>query len=207
MNHRGDRLRSGGQLLHHQPGRDPESRGCRFVPATREQIATLAMQRRVFWVDGQAFLALQPDGFLETAATLQRLLKQPLPAPVCSPIDPQPTAPACPDPDTSYPPQLEAGQAEVSRLPPEEARSRAGAPARVSSPVPPPPSLPVQPVRPSSQAALVETVQLVSACLSTHPVPQEELEALIRATHQAVLRMRAAQEQHEPRQTRPAAKL
>jgi hypothetical protein len=65
-----------------------ESRGCRFVPATPEQIATLAMQRRVFWVDGHAFLALRPDGFLETAATLQRLLKQPLPAPVCSPVDP-----------------------------------------------------------------------------------------------------------------------
>jgi hypothetical protein len=54
-----------------------ESRGCRFVPATREQIATLAMQRRVFWVDGQAFLERRQDGFLETAATLHGLLEQP----------------------------------------------------------------------------------------------------------------------------------
>jgi hypothetical protein len=62
-----------------------ESRGCRFVPATREQIATLAMQRRVFWVDGQAFLALRPDGFFETATTLQGLLEQPPSEPASAP--------------------------------------------------------------------------------------------------------------------------
>ncbi|WP_157986121.1 hypothetical protein, partial [Teichococcus vastitatis] len=56
-----------------------EARGCQFVVATREQIAVMAMQRRVFWMEGKAFLAMRPDGFFETAATLQGLLKQPLP--------------------------------------------------------------------------------------------------------------------------------
>ncbi|HWX51535.1 MAG TPA: hypothetical protein VNZ61_26110 [Roseomonas sp.] len=167
-----------------------ESRGCRFVPATGEQIATLAMQRRVFWLDGQAFLAMRPDGFFETAATLQRLLRQPLPEPVRWPDDPQPTAPAFSDPAAASLPPPEAGRPEGRSLPAKPARSKRRAPARVSSPALPssPQDKSVQP----SQAALVETVQLVSAYLSAHPVSQWELDALIRDTHQTVLRIRAS---------------
>lgn len=56
-----------------------QAHGCRFVPATESQVHGLAMQRRIFWLEGQAFLAIRPDGFQETAATLQSLLLGPPP--------------------------------------------------------------------------------------------------------------------------------
>jgi len=75
--------------------RQAQARGCRFVPATESQVHGLAMQRRIFWLDGQAFLAIRPDGFQETAATLQSLLLRPLPpAPVPARTEaPQPEGP------------------------------------------------------------------------------------------------------------------
>ena len=47
------------------------ARGCAFLPAGEAQVARLAMQRRVFTLDGEPFVATRDGGcFLETHATL-----------------------------------------------------------------------------------------------------------------------------------------
>jgi hypothetical protein len=52
------------------------ARGCAFVPASPEQVARLAMQRRVFTLGGRPFLATRDGGgFHETHATLARLIE------------------------------------------------------------------------------------------------------------------------------------
>ena len=49
--------------------------GCAFLPATDEQVGRLSMQRRVFRIDGQPFVATRDGGgFFETHATLLPLI-------------------------------------------------------------------------------------------------------------------------------------
>jgi hypothetical protein len=50
--------------------------GCTFLPVIESQIARLSMQRRIFTLDGQSFLATRDGGgFHETHATLALLLE------------------------------------------------------------------------------------------------------------------------------------
>jgi len=50
--------------------------GCTFVPASEAQVQRLAMQRRIFTLDGLPFVASRDgDDFLETHATLARLIE------------------------------------------------------------------------------------------------------------------------------------
>jgi hypothetical protein len=48
--------------------------GIRLTPATPDQVQRLAMQRRIFRIDGAPHLATRDGSFFETAATLQRLI-------------------------------------------------------------------------------------------------------------------------------------
>ena len=50
--------------------------GCAFLPATEPQVALLSMQRRIFRIDGQPFLATRDGGgFFETQGTLSVLIE------------------------------------------------------------------------------------------------------------------------------------
>jgi len=50
--------------------------GCIFLPASEAQVQRLAMQRRIFTLDGMPFVATCDDGgFFETHATLARLIE------------------------------------------------------------------------------------------------------------------------------------
>ncbi|MFC3127220.1 hypothetical protein ACFOD4_19300 [Pseudoroseomonas globiformis] len=168
-----------------------EARGCRFLAATPQQVATMAMQRRVFWVEGQAWLAMRRDGFFETAATLQRLLREPLPEPaqeaeaaVAAPGQPEtPPVEAAPAPEAliaaTKPPAADPAERVKLRQKPRPAASATLARAGHAGP------------EARDAAALAETARLVCACLSGRSMAWQELDALIRGTHQAVLRMRS----------------
>jgi hypothetical protein len=50
--------------------------GCAFLPATEAQVARLSMQRRVFRIDGEPFVATRDGGgFMETHGTLTLLIE------------------------------------------------------------------------------------------------------------------------------------
>ena len=50
--------------------------GCTFFPASEMQVQRLAMQRRIFTLDGMPFVASRDGGgFFETHATLARLIE------------------------------------------------------------------------------------------------------------------------------------
>ena len=52
-----------------------KARGCAFFPATEEQVARLGMQRRIFTLGGNPYVAsCDGGGFLETLGTLAALL-------------------------------------------------------------------------------------------------------------------------------------
>lgn len=86
-----------------------QARGCAFQPANPEQIHQMAMQRRVFWLQDQAYLALRPDGFFETAATLAKLLEAPEPDPGPVGVAPPPPEPEA-EAELALPPQPPAFQ-------------------------------------------------------------------------------------------------
>jgi hypothetical protein len=50
--------------------------GCVFEPASPAAVQRLAMQRKVFYIDGQAMLAGRGDGLFETVGTLMQLIEQ-----------------------------------------------------------------------------------------------------------------------------------
>src|SRR4051794_6522568 len=50
--------------------------GVSFLPASDAQVQRLAMQRKVFYRDGEPLLATRGDGLFETAATLRRLIEE-----------------------------------------------------------------------------------------------------------------------------------
>ncbi|GGC25842.1 hypothetical protein GCM10011504_00060 [Siccirubricoccus deserti] len=50
--------------------------GCVFEPASPAAVQRLAMQRKVFYIDGQAVLAGRGDGLFETVGTLMQLIDQ-----------------------------------------------------------------------------------------------------------------------------------
>ncbi|MDO9714376.1 hypothetical protein [Paracraurococcus lichenis] len=53
-----------------------EACGVTFLPATPAQVQRLAMQRKVFYADGQPILATRGDGFYETVGTLQQVIEE-----------------------------------------------------------------------------------------------------------------------------------
>ena len=53
--------------------------GCVITPATEDQVRRLTMQRRVFSIGGEPFVAAR-DGFFETHGTLAALIEQHRPA-------------------------------------------------------------------------------------------------------------------------------
>jgi len=61
--------------LTHDQVRAAEAAGCTFTPATPDQVARLTMQRRIFTIDGQPYVARrQGAGFYETQGTLAPLI-------------------------------------------------------------------------------------------------------------------------------------
>ena len=115
-----------------------ETLGCSFQPAAPDQIARLSMQRRVFWLDDQAFLGQRQDGFYETAATLTRLLQE---AKVALPpeavlAEPEPAPPALAEPVLVEPAAVEPTVAEpapaAAAVPEEEAAAEPPPPARAA---------------------------------------------------------------------------
>ena len=50
--------------------------GCALVPATEDQLQRLSMQRRIFSIDGQPFVATRGGGLNETHGTLAALIEQ-----------------------------------------------------------------------------------------------------------------------------------
>ncbi|MGK7870945.1 hypothetical protein [Falsiroseomonas sp. E2-1-a20] len=117
--------------------------GVTFVPATGAQVQRLTMQRRIFRIDDQPFLAVRNDGFWETYGTLMRLIEEyeqdrrqrsvevPVAppeaalAPLSAPTLPRPAAKVA-DPVTAEPAQHQ----EVARVKPRRRRAvRAGAEA------------------------------------------------------------------------------
>lgn len=166
-----------------QQRRAAEALGRRFRPATALQIATLSMQRRVFRMEGQAFLVARPDGFIETAATLRRLLEQEPAHPATPAVEPPPAAPA----------RSQTGEPAVAAAAPEPERGEGGSAPAGRAAVAATPALPRRGADRAGQpspAGLIDTAWLVSVCLSARPVPVEQLQALIRGTHGAVLRLR-----------------
>ncbi|MXP62844.1 hypothetical protein E0493_05705 [Roseomonas sp. M0104] len=153
-----------------------QARGRHFVAATDEQVATLSMQRRVFWMKGRAYLVVRSDGFLETVATLQAVLRQPQPA-----VErPHPAAPPEPAPSDPFPAR-----------PPSPAPAEDGAvaqkPAEAGEPERPAASAPAG--RPAP-AALAMTARLVASYVATNSVTIGELDGLIRSIHRTVTGLR-----------------
>ena len=53
-----------------------EACGCAFLPATEAQVARLSMQRRIFRIGGEPFMATRDGGgFMETHGTLSLLIE------------------------------------------------------------------------------------------------------------------------------------
>jgi hypothetical protein len=50
------------------------ARGCAFLPATEDQVRRLAVQRRIFRLNGMPFVATRDGGFFETWGTLRALI-------------------------------------------------------------------------------------------------------------------------------------
>ncbi|MFC0410549.1 hypothetical protein [Roseomonas elaeocarpi] len=48
--------------------------GSQFEPASASEVQRLSMQRRIFWIDEQPFIARRSTGFQETAGTLAQLI-------------------------------------------------------------------------------------------------------------------------------------
>jgi len=157
------------------------------VVATHEQVATLSMQRRVFWMRGQAYLVVRSDGFLETVATLQALLRQPLPEGAAEAVTP----PAAEEPqgEPEGDPQRELQSAAPAEpLPPE--------PASTGDAAPPPAPMPARPsamTGPPASGTLAMTARLVASYVATNRVAISDLDALIRSVHRTVAGL------HQPR--------
>jgi hypothetical protein len=75
--------------------------GIDFLSASPSQVQRLSMQRRIFQIDGQPFLATRIDGYYETVGTLMRMIDDNL-------------RDRSPEPSRESP---EAGAAHVNNLP------------------------------------------------------------------------------------------
>ena len=140
------------------------------------------MQRRIFWCEGAAWVASREAGFLETAATLTRLLAQPAPDGAPPPPDLPTEAEAEAESAAEAEAVLEAEAEEAEETgtaadasPEAEAEAEAEAGGEEAD---------APPARPD----LVRTAALVAAYLRRAPVSAEELPELIRTLHAQVLR-------------------
>lgn len=122
--------------------------GCVLSPATDDQVRRFAMQRRVFRIDGQPFVATRGGGGLfETHGTLAALIERHVPRAGDAVAEAAPIQEVAPTP----PPEVSGG-AETSTLPlgtpvPEAAPSdrkgrRAAAPKPRKARTPPPETAP-----------------------------------------------------------------
>lgn len=116
-----------------------ERAGCRFRPASAAETQRLAMQRRVFFIAGEPYLAVRSDGFCETVGTLEPLiaeglktLKEVAPPPLEPMVEPEPMARI--EPATQPEPTSEAA-AEVAPRRPRAPRKSRLEPAAVPQPV------------------------------------------------------------------------
>ena len=116
------------------------ARGCAFLPATDDQVRRLAVQRRVFRLDGRPFVATRNGGFFETWGTLLALIGKLRPdAPeqnsgVATAPSPEDAGPSDPEP-SPVPAEPEVVRAERNRHREVAAKSRQ---ARTPRPKPPP---------------------------------------------------------------------
>ncbi len=118
------------------------ARGCAFLPATDDQVRRLAVQRRVFRVEGRPFVATRDCGFLETWATLAALTEN------YRPVAPEPgaTTNMAPVQEHAAPRGLEPSPAPAEPEAPRARQHGAEAPSakprqpRARRPKPPPAS-------------------------------------------------------------------
>ncbi|MCQ4159688.1 hypothetical protein NON00_07085 [Roseomonas sp. GC11] len=189
------------------------AQGRRFLPAEPAQVSRLTMQRRIFWMDGKPWLAQREDGFLETAATLEKLLEdapaaapealvappqaEPAATPPASPVvvaeEAVPVAAALPLPLPHWEAELEA--ALQSGQPPAAARPEVVAPWSAPAAVPAPAAWAADPMAslgafPAASPALrqrqVETARLAAALAGSGHLPWEEVPELIRQVHRGL---------------------
>lgn len=180
-----------------------KAHGCTLVAANAQQVATLSMQRRVFWIDGTPWLVMRGDGFFETAATLAQLLREPAPVPAAAPAHEdmarEETASDEAASDKRASDAAAEGTADEAAPAETVAAERPAEPPRGISPetaapepvlpavVPPvlPPAL-AQPVAPPS-STLAVTASMVSHYLAATPVETKDLPELIRGIHRSVV--------------------
>lgn len=178
-----------------------EARGCRLVPADAQQVAVLSMQRRVFWVRGEPWLILRPDGFVETAATLRHLLEQPgapaVPAPEAV-VDTSPAASVMPPAEqpplpvaASADPAAEQAPKELPEGTPEEIPAESGG-GDATEGLEGMPTLAAGPRK--APAALVMTANLVARYVAATPVDAKDLPELIRGIHRSVCALQPVKE-------------
>lgn len=161
--------------------------GCRFVSATEAQVRQFSMQRRIFTIDGEPFLAARKDGFYETAGTLTALLAEALPRKEAVPPPPAEPAPMA-EPPVGEP--VAAAVPEAAEEMTEEA-----------SPPPPEPTKAALPTRAPVVAALPSTTELQGPVMAATvaivkgyarrgTLDAGSLTALVSTVHQTLQRLR-----------------
>jgi hypothetical protein len=135
-----------------------EACGCALLPATEAQVGRLTPQRRIFRLDGRPFVARRPDGFLETHATLARLIEDRLRRTAPTPPPPRRGAPVAATEQTAT--------ADAARI--RQPSSSDGPAESVDTPPPPPPP----PTAPGPDATAASgTHDAAAPATEAEPVP------------------------------------
>lgn len=169
------------------------SLGCRFIPATEAQVRQFSMQRRVFVIGGEPFLAAREDGFYETAGTLQALI-----ASAMQPRQPAAEAPAAPAP---APETLPEPAAVMTAAEPDEAENEAEPEEPEAVPEAAPQTLYVPPVAvdfpsshrgtpPETAPVMAATVTIVKGYARRGTLDTDGLTMLVATVHETLRRLR-----------------
>jgi hypothetical protein len=157
--------------------------GCRFIAATEAQVRQFSMQRRVFTIGGEPFLAARQDGFYETAGTLLALIAGATGEREAAPSSaPEPSLPASPPPtdDEAVPEQPEKPAEEAT----EPSATVPAIPVSVSMPV-----LALGHPRPTAQV-MAATVTIVKGYARRGILDTASLTSLVAAVHRTLQRLR-----------------
>lgn len=167
-----------------------EAQGCRFVEATEAQVRQFAMQRRVFQINGKAYLATRADGFYETAGTLIASIAKALEQQeAAAPIE----EPAAEQAEVASPPLDEPEVEEAP--PPAEASEAAEEPAEtVPEPEAEAVERPVLPSRPSTVLAAMKTI--AKGYARGHQVDATQLSTLLTTVHRTLSGLEASRPRH-----------
>jgi outer membrane biosynthesis protein TonB len=169
--------------------------GCRFIPASEAQVRQFSMQRRVFQIGGQPFLAARADGFYETAGTLMAQVAEAIkqreetapPAPV-EVEEPEP--PGIPEPlAEEAPPAPITIEVEVEVAPEPDAPAPARVEALQEVVVPTASHRLSQPVG-ESTAVMAAMVTIAKGYVRGHDMNSTQLSALISTVHRSLSGLR-----------------